>query len=135
MTPIRLAIVGGGPKAAALCAKIACLRDLFRVPIEATVFERSTPGAHWSGGESGYTDGVQCLCTPAERDLGFPYSDAFGEPGKIAERMLAEYSWAAYLKRERLAPTVEAVVVPERDRPARRNIGVQAVPVGTLVSF
>ncbi len=99
MTPIRLAIVGGGPKAAALCAKIACLRDLFRVPIEATVFERSTPGAHWSGGESGYTDGVQCLCTPAERDLGFPYSDAFGEPGKIAERMLAEYSWAAYLIR------------------------------------
>lgn len=99
MTPIRLAIVGGGPKAAALCAKIACLRDLFRVPIEATVFERSTPGAHWSGGASGYTDGVQCLCTPAERDLGFPYSDAFGEPGKIAERMLAEYSWAAYLIR------------------------------------
>ncbi len=98
MTQISLAIVGGGPKAAALCAKIACLRDLRNVPITATVFEKSAAGAHWSG-DSDYTDGLQCLCTPAERDVGFPYADAFGDEGPIARMMFAEYSWHAHLIR------------------------------------
>lgn len=99
VTTINLAIVGGGPKAAALCAKIACLRELYKVPIDAVVFEKSSLGAHWSGGGSGYTDGVQSLCTPAERDLGFPYSDAFGDTDRIANKMLADYSWPAHLIR------------------------------------
>lgn len=90
----RIGIVGGGAKAAALCAKIACLRDLFELPVAVTVFERATLGAHW-GGQHGYTDGRQRLCTPAERDLGFPYDrDSFG--AEVAAAMQARFSWGAF---------------------------------------
>lgn len=97
MTQISLAIIGGGPKAAAICAKIACLRELYDVPISAVVFEKYAIGAHWNGGDCGYTDGIQPVCTPPERDLGFPYSHVFGEG--VATKMLADHSWASHLIR------------------------------------
>ncbi|MBB5746560.1 SidA/IucD/PvdA family monooxygenase [Brevundimonas variabilis] len=94
MTDKMLAIVGGGPKAAAICAKVACLRALYQAPITTVVFEKEELGAHWRG-DAGYTDGVQLLCTPAERDLGFPYGGVFGTA--VASRMFADHSWAAHL--------------------------------------
>ncbi len=58
-----------------------------------TIVEPVTAGASWTGG-AGFTDGTQELCTPALRDIGFPYSDPL--PSDVDIRMLA-YSWPAYL--------------------------------------
>ncbi len=94
-TTIRIAVIGGGAKAAAICAKAASLRDVHGIDIQITVFERDEIGAHWSGGH-GYTDGAQRLCTAAERDVGFPYShDGFG--ARVAADMQARFSWAAFM--------------------------------------
>lgn len=87
-----IAVVGAGPKAAAIAAKAWCLRQ-DGIPISVTVFERHEVGANWSGSH-GYTDGRQPLCTPAERDFGFPYTPTFGEAA--AQRMQERFSWQAY---------------------------------------
>ncbi|WP_271200570.1 SidA/IucD/PvdA family monooxygenase [Methylopila turkensis] len=90
----RLAVIGAGAKAAAICAKAACIRDETRLPIEVTVFERHRPGANWTG-DHGYSDGAQRLCTPAERDIGFPYDPAsYGDA--VSRAMYSRYSWLAY---------------------------------------
>lgn len=95
MADQKIAIIGGGPKAAAIAAKAWCLRAEFGIPLKITIFEPQSIGAHWTG-ECGYTDGRQRLCTPAEKDLGFPYTpDAFGE--NVANRMFRNFSWASYL--------------------------------------
>ncbi|TIO80820.1 MAG: hydroxylase [Mesorhizobium sp.] len=88
----NVAVIGGGPKAAALAAKAFCLQQA-GVPIRLTIFERSAIGSAWTG-KHGYTDGDQRLCTPAERDLGFPYEANLGS--EIAQQMQASFSWAAY---------------------------------------
>lgn len=74
----RLAIIGGGPKAVAIAAKAAVINEFeFNekkpAKIEVDIFDPNPIGAHWSG-KHGYTDGLQPLCTLAERDLGFPYT-------------------------------------------------------------
>jgi mycobactin lysine-N-oxygenase len=75
---VRLAIMGAGPKAAAIVAKahvINCIEigGAHPVRFEIDVFDPKGIGAHWTGGKAGYTDGAQALCTPIERDLGFPF--------------------------------------------------------------
>jgi len=90
----KLAIVGGGAKAAAICAKAAVLRELAGLDIGVSVFERSALGAAWDG-KHGFTDGEQRLCTPAERDIGYPYSQASFGP-QIASAMQARFSWPAF---------------------------------------
>ena len=52
-------------------------------------------GAAWSGAH-GYTDGRQRLCTPAERDVGFPYQAGLLTAEQTAD-LHARFSWAAYL--------------------------------------
>jgi len=91
----RIAVIGGGAKAAAIAAKAASLRDRAGIEIEVVVFERARIGANWSG-DHGYTDGLQALCTPADRDIGFPYATwSFGP--SVAEDMQARFSWPAFL--------------------------------------
>ncbi|MCC5062968.1 SidA/IucD/PvdA family monooxygenase [Xanthomonas campestris] len=91
----KIAVIGGGPKAAALAAKVYCLREVYGVPLELVIFEPVSIGAAWSGA-CGYTDGKQRICTPPEKDVGFPYSvDAFGQP--INEMMYRDFSWPMYL--------------------------------------
>lgn len=92
VTQRNLAVIGAGPKAAAIAAKAYCLRQE-GIPISVTIFERDEIGANWSG-KNGYTDGVQRLCTPAERDLGFPYLPTFGQ--SVVERMQSLFSWNAF---------------------------------------
>lgn len=106
MTRQRIGVIGGGAKAAAICAKVACLRDLVSLPLEITVFERTELGAAWDG-RHGYTDGRQQLCTPAERDVGYPYSlDSFG--AEVARAMQARFSWPAFaVAFDRLADWVD----------------------------
>lgn len=90
----KIAIIGGGPKAAAICAKAECLNRRHQRRLEITVFERFIIGANWSG-HHGYTDGRQPLCTPAERDLGFPYEARLLNRQQVSE-LYGDYSWAAY---------------------------------------
>lgn len=99
---IRLAVIGAGPKAAALAAKVRVLNDLRRSRgmhrrprFELVIFEEQSVANHWAG-EDGYTDGAAPLCTPAERDLGFPYQSSI--PG-VNEALFAQFSWQAYLVR------------------------------------
>jgi mycobactin lysine-N-oxygenase len=90
----RLAVIGAGPKAAALAVKARVLRDLGVKDVTLVLFDPDGPGAAWDG-RHGYTDGEQSLCTPAERDLGFPYDRAtYG--AAVAEEMQARFSWNRY---------------------------------------
>lgn len=92
--PIQLAVVGGGPKAAAIAAKAWVLREQGQADVQVTVFESEHIGANWSG-RAGYTDGEQRLCTIAERDVGYPYIREFGAEVDIA--MSAHFSWSRFL--------------------------------------
>ena len=92
----RIAVIGAGPKGAAIAAKAWCLNQ-HEHEIEVTIFDRHRPGAFWRG-DHGYTDGDQRLCTPAERDLGFPYTVDPELP--IAEHMQQKFSWQAFLVSE-----------------------------------
>lgn len=90
---VKIAVIGGGPKAAAIASKAYCLNANKHARISVSIFERHAIGAHWDG-RHGYTDGKQQLCTPAERDLGFPYSSE--RASDVDALMQREFSWAAY---------------------------------------
>jgi len=104
----RLAVIGAGPKGAAIAAKAEAMRvaGIIDAP-EITLFDTDGPGAAWSGNH-GYTDGQQPLCTLAERDLGFPY-DRFdlgaARSADVAAAMQALFSWQAFCVAEGLADT------------------------------
>jgi mycobactin lysine-N-oxygenase len=89
-----IAVIGGGPKAAAIAVKAHVLSIHSPHPVpKVTIYERTAFAAAWTGG-NGYTDGLQPLCTLAERDLGFPYAKAYGVD--VAEAMFARYSWQSF---------------------------------------
>ena len=92
---LRIAVIGGGPKAAALAAKAEVLRRLRKANVRVTIFEPDEIGAAWVGA-SGYTDGEQRLCTIAERDVGYPYNSMFGP--YVASAMASTFSWGRYLQ-------------------------------------
>jgi mycobactin lysine-N-oxygenase len=98
---IQIAVIGGGAKAAALAAKAFALRKTNVANIHITVFEKTEIGAHWSG-KNGYTDGEQRLCTPAERDLGYPYFSNYhtGFQEGVHKIVYDEFSWSSYLLSE-----------------------------------
>jgi mycobactin lysine-N-oxygenase len=89
-----IAIIGAGPKAAAIAAKAHVL-NAFGAGIRVTIFEKHELGANWTGNH-GYTDGQARLCTPAEHDLGFPY-EAGRAGSDVAARMYTAFSWGSYL--------------------------------------
>ncbi|PJG47122.1 hypothetical protein CAF53_01865 [Sphingobium sp. LB126] len=98
--PKKLAIVGGGPKAAAIVARAAVLRDLLgdnKVP-EIDVYEKNGVGSAWSG-DDGFSSGHLTLCSPAEKDVGFPYADVLPRhDGKaIAPILYGRFSWSSFL--------------------------------------
>lgn len=92
----RLAIIGAGPKGVAIAAKAAALRtaNYSPPPPDIDLYDHSGVGAAW-GGTNGYTDGVQPLCTLAERDLGFPYDTAIYGPA-VAQAMIGDFSWQSF---------------------------------------
>lgn len=82
MEEANLAVIGAGPKAAAIAARVAAIHawraahpaqaSAVRPPPRLHIFERrGRAGAHWFGGD-GYTDGMQDVCTPEDSDLVFP---------------------------------------------------------------
>jgi mycobactin lysine-N-oxygenase len=94
-----LLMVGAGPKALAVAAKHAVLRQLgYSVP-ELVLIDRHGVAAHWSG-RAGYTDGQRLLGTLPEKDLGFPYlSLAWGDAAQNqrVNQAVVAYSWQTYL--------------------------------------
>jgi len=66
---------------------------------ELLVFEAEHIGAAWSG-KGRFTNGRLSLCTPGEKDVGFPYDDAvFPWRGMqaVAPALFARFSWNAFL--------------------------------------
>src|SRR3546814_14292586 len=94
--PKTLAVIGGGPKAAAIVARAATLRELLgaaKVP-DVLVFEKRAIGSAWSG-DGGYSSGHLTLCSPAEKDVGLPHRSA--ERGVGKEVISTSYSrWSPY---------------------------------------
>jgi mycobactin lysine-N-oxygenase len=92
----RLAIIGAGPKGAAIAAKAAALQAAKhpKPPPDIVLYDPKGVGAAWRG-SIGYTDGVQPLCTRAERDLGFPYDTQTYGP-KVAQAMHVDFSWQSF---------------------------------------
>jgi len=88
-----LAIIGAGPKAAAIAARACVLNELYDTRIALDVFDRLRGGANWDGSQ-GYTASDQLLCTPVQRDLGYPYTH---DERRLADRFWELFSWAAYL--------------------------------------
>jgi mycobactin lysine-N-oxygenase len=88
-----LVVVGAGPKAAALAAKARAMQEHDINKVRIVVIERNQVGANWRGG-FGYTDGQNELCTPPEKDVGYPYNSSYGS--KINIEML-RYTWQAHL--------------------------------------
>ena len=98
----NLAVIGAGPKAAAVAARIAAIHvwraenptqaATLRPPPRLHIFERSSrAGAHWYG-DDGYTDGLQEICTSPEFDLVFPATSQLG-----ATVDLTPFKWQTYL--------------------------------------
>jgi mycobactin lysine-N-oxygenase len=96
----RLCVVGAGPKAAAIVARAAVLRDVApdRDVPEIVVVERDEVGAAWSGA-FGFSSGFLTLCSPPERDVGFPYVDFVRRLGRVplAQPLFGRFSWSAFL--------------------------------------
>ncbi|MGI3899924.1 MAG: hypothetical protein ACRYGP_33155 [Janthinobacterium lividum] len=93
--PMRLAVIGGGPKGVAVAAKAAALRDVGYDAPTVVIFEEASIGAAWDG-SSGYTNGETLLCTPAAHDLGYPYDHLSHDP-RVATIMARRFSWHEYL--------------------------------------
>lgn len=117
-----LAIIGGGAKAAAIAAKAAILRDCCGLRIDITIFEKAEIGANWIG-KYGYTDGRQLLCTPAERDLGFPYKGLFNPA--VDKATFDGYSWASFkfTSEEGTTETYADWINKGRHPPSHREFG------------
>jgi mycobactin lysine-N-oxygenase len=113
-----LAVVGAGPKAVAVAAKAAELRDMgVDVPDVVTV-ERSTVGANWQAG-GGWTDGQHRLGTSPEKDIGFPYRSSLvpRRNAELDERM-TRHSWQSYL-----VASAQFAEWVDRGRPAPTHSG------------
>lgn len=90
----KIAVIGGGPKAAALCAKASAI-NAFGQQVTVRVFERDQIGAAWLG-KHGYSDGIQRLCTPPERDVGFPYERGLLNASGVGD-LFGRFSWQVFL--------------------------------------
>ena len=94
MTEPRIAVLGAGPKAAALHVLSCALRRLNRPYVHVVSWEMSKPAAHWDG-EHGFTSGFDKLGTSPLKDVTFPGS--FGED-PVLDKELSKFSWLTYLR-------------------------------------
>jgi mycobactin lysine-N-oxygenase len=98
---LPLAVIGAGPKAAALSAKSFAAQQCGHYAPKILIIERDQVAANWFG-QSGYTNGMQRLGSPPEKDVGFPYRHAEDTyPPDVINRVFSEFSWGAYLVSQR----------------------------------
>lgn len=96
---MRIVILGCGPKALAIYAKMKGLEAAGLTVPEVVILEQSAVAAHWQGenrGDFGFTDGKQHLGTPPEKDIGYPYSSEYKPYAPDIDAFLHKFSWAAY---------------------------------------
>src|SRR3546814_11770992 len=98
--PKTLAVIGGGPKAAAIVARAAPLRELLgaaKVP-DVLVFAKRAIGSAWSG-DGGYSSAHLPPSSPARNAVGFPYSVVRARHTKEppAPHLHARPSWSPFL--------------------------------------
>ncbi len=74
-----LAVVGAGPKAVAVAAKAAVLREMGADAPDVIAVERTAIAANWTA-SGGWTDGEHRLGTGPEKDVGFPYRSRGATP-------------------------------------------------------
>ena len=95
-----LAVVGAGAKAAAIAARATVLRAIGTKGVpNVVVIEQDHAGSAWSG-RGRYSSGFLTLCTPGEKDVGFPYDEvtAFGSAHRaVSPELFARFSWSSYL--------------------------------------
>ncbi|MCG7262999.1 MULTISPECIES: SidA/IucD/PvdA family monooxygenase [unclassified Corynebacterium] len=92
-----LAIIGAGPKALAVQAKLHALRSLGVPTPEVTVLDPHGIGGNWKPC-GGWTDGRQLLGTSPDKDLGFPYRTRIaGELNEAVDRSMLGLSWVRFL--------------------------------------
>lgn len=92
-----LAIIGAGPKAIAVAAKAAALREMGLQMPDVVAVERTAVAANWQP-SGGWTDGNHRLGTGPEKDIGFPYRSSVvpRRNAELDERMM-RHSWQSYL--------------------------------------
>jgi len=91
---MKIIVVGCGPKGIAIQTKLQVLKKLHKKPIsKLVIIDKKGIAANW-GGDSGFTDGENRLCTLPDKDIGFPYSSIFGE--QVNAEMF-KYSWSSFL--------------------------------------
>ena len=92
-----LAVIGAGPKAIAIAAKAAALRRIGLVTPRLVFIDKQGVAAHWTGAH-GYTDGMQPLGTPPEKDIGYPYlAGSWEAAGLDVTREMLRYAWQSFL--------------------------------------
>lgn len=95
---VDVAVLGAGPKAAAIASKAHVLRELGYGPLRILVLEQREVAASWTG-RHGFTSGCERLGTRPEKDVGFPYQSArhWGPRGRDVDRRMMEFSWQSHL--------------------------------------
>lgn len=97
-TRVDVAVLGAGPKAAAIASKAHVLHELGYGPLRIAVLEQREVAASWTG-RHGFTSGCERLGTRPEKDVGFPYQSArrWGPRGRDVDRMMMQFSWQSHL--------------------------------------
>lgn len=88
-----LAVVGCGPKGISIASKAAVLQQMGFGGCRVVLIEQHMVAANWNG-THGYTDGMQILANPPEKDIGFPYRSLFGA---AIDRAMQDLSWSTFL--------------------------------------
>lgn len=94
---VDVAVVGAGPKGAALAAKVHVLNELGMADLKLAVIERSELASSWTG-RNGFTTGREEMGTRPEKDVGFPYQSLlYGARNKDVDAAMMQFSWQSYL--------------------------------------
>jgi mycobactin lysine-N-oxygenase len=95
---VDVAILGAGPKAAAIASKTHVLHEMGYGPLRVAVLEQREVAASWTG-RHGFTSGFELLGTRPEKDVGFPYQSArhWGPQGRDVDRAMMQFSWQSHL--------------------------------------
>jgi mycobactin lysine-N-oxygenase len=91
-----LAVVGAGPKGIAIAAKARALETAGLAAPRVVLIDRGPVAGNWAGGQ-GYTNGLQPLGTPPEKDVGFPYAHSWGPATPAVTAAMADFSWQRHL--------------------------------------
>lgn len=94
---VDLAVVGAGPKGAAIAAKTHVLNSLGIADLKIAVIERRELASSWTG-RNGFTSGMEELGTRPEKDVGFPYQSLlYDARSKEVDAAMMQFSWQTYL--------------------------------------